>query len=141
MTRLALGVGFGEPFRVSSAYGLVGREAEFAQAASAVREVSAGRMSVLVIEGEAGIGKTRLVQSIVEDARRRGLIGVPAGVVAGRFAWHLFANQLGVPPRPSVSAIALAVVVVATLVLANLMALIPARLAARTRAAVVLRAE
>jgi DNA-binding CsgD family transcriptional regulator len=56
---------------VSSA--LVGREAELAQAAAAVREVGAGCASVLVIEGEAGIGKTRLVQSIVEDARHRDL--------------------------------------------------------------------
>ena len=58
--------------RVSSAEGLVGREAELALAAAAVRELSAGRASVLAIEGEAGIGKTRLVQSIVDDARSRG---------------------------------------------------------------------
>jgi predicted ATPase len=50
----------------------VGREAELALAAAAVRELSAGRASVLAIEGEAGIGKTRLVQSIVDDARSRG---------------------------------------------------------------------
>lgn len=54
---------------MSSADGLVGREPELAVAAAAVRELSAGRASTLVIEGEAGIGKTRLVQSIVDDAR------------------------------------------------------------------------
>ena len=54
-----------------SAEGLVGREAELALAAAAVRELSEGRASVLAIEGEAGIGKTRLVQSIVDDARSR----------------------------------------------------------------------
>ncbi len=58
--------------KVASAEGLVGREAELAVAAAAVRELSAGRASVLAIEGEAGIGKTRLVQSIVDDARSRG---------------------------------------------------------------------
>jgi DNA-binding CsgD family transcriptional regulator len=58
---------------VPSADGLVGREAELAVAASAVRELSKGRASVLAIEGEAGIGKTRLVQSIVDDARSRDL--------------------------------------------------------------------
>lgn len=58
-------------FGVSSE-GLVGREAELAVAAAAVRELSAGRASVLVIEGEAGIGKTRLVQCIVEEARSHG---------------------------------------------------------------------
>src|SRR5262245_38299865 len=54
---------------MSSADGLVGRGVEFALAAAAVRELSDGRASVLVVEGEAGIGKTRLVQSIVDEAR------------------------------------------------------------------------
>jgi len=56
---------------MSSAAGLVGREAELALAVAAVGQLSEGRASVLVIEGEAGIGKTRLVQSIVGDARSR----------------------------------------------------------------------
>jgi nucleoside-triphosphatase THEP1 len=34
---------------------------------------------VLAIEGEAGIGKTRLVQSIVDDARSRGARRVLVG--------------------------------------------------------------
>jgi len=66
-------------FGMPSAEGLVGREAELALAAAAVRELSAGRASVLAIEGEAGIGKTRLVQSIVDDARARG-----AAVLSGQ---------------------------------------------------------
>ena len=49
----------------------MGREAELALAAAAVRQLREGQASVLVIEGEAGIGKTRLVQSIVDDARSR----------------------------------------------------------------------
>jgi hypothetical protein len=57
--------------RLSSAEGLVGREAELALAAAAVRHLSEGQASVLAIEGEAGIGKTRLVQSIVDDACSR----------------------------------------------------------------------
>ena len=72
---LALAVGeawgVGEALRVSSAQGMVGREAELALAAAAVRQLSEGRASALAIEGEAGIGKTRLVQSIVDDARSR----------------------------------------------------------------------
>src|SRR5262249_11160743 len=60
-----------EPCIVSAADGLVGREAELSQAAAAVRELGRGRASVLLVEGEAGIGKTRLVESLVEDARRR----------------------------------------------------------------------
>ena len=56
---------------MSSAAGLVGREAELALAVAAVGQLSEGRASALVIEGEAGIGKTRLVQAIVDDARSR----------------------------------------------------------------------
>ncbi len=71
--RLDSGAGVGEPLRVAWADGLVGREAELAVAAAAVGELGEGRASVLAVEGEAGIGKTRLVQSIADDARFRGL--------------------------------------------------------------------
>jgi DNA-binding CsgD family transcriptional regulator len=70
--RLAFVASVGEPLTVS-AYGLVGREVELAQAAAALREVSAGRASGLVIEGEAGIGKTALVHSIVDGAGHRDM--------------------------------------------------------------------
>jgi len=56
---------------MSSAEGLVGREDELGLAAAAVRQLSEGRASALAIEGEAGIGKTLLVQAIVDDARSR----------------------------------------------------------------------
>ncbi len=58
---------------MASAEGLVGRGAELGVTAGAVRQLTAGHASVLVIEGEAGIGKTRLVQSVVEAAHTRGL--------------------------------------------------------------------
>jgi predicted ATPase len=61
------------PGTSSSIADLVGREAELALAAVAVRELGEGHASTLVIEGEAGIGKTRLVQSVVDDARSRGV--------------------------------------------------------------------
>ena len=57
----------------ASAVELVGREAELALVAAAVRDLARGRASVLAIEGEAGIGKTRLVQSIVGAARSRDM--------------------------------------------------------------------
>src|SRR5512132_1037337 len=71
--RLDSGAGVGGAWGVSWAEGLVGREAELGLAAAAVRQLSEGRASALAIEGEAGIGKTRLVQSIVDDARSRDL--------------------------------------------------------------------
>jgi DNA-binding CsgD family transcriptional regulator/tetratricopeptide (TPR) repeat protein len=67
------GVGVIENSRVGSSDGLVGREAEFAAAAAAVRELTEGRAGALAIEGEAGIGKTRLVESLIDDARTRGV--------------------------------------------------------------------
>ena len=66
-----LALGAGDASAVSSSEGLVGREPESALTAAAVRQLSEGRASVLVIEGEAGIGKTRLVRHIVDAARSR----------------------------------------------------------------------
>lgn len=58
---------------MSSAELIVGRDAELALVADAVHHLSRGQAAVLTVEGEAGIGKTRLVRSIVDDARSRGL--------------------------------------------------------------------
>jgi len=63
--------------------GLVGREAESALAAAAVRQLSKGWASALAIEGEAGIGKARLTQSIVDDARSRDVVWVTRWVCIG----------------------------------------------------------
>jgi len=69
------------------------------------------------------------------------LIGVPIGLVAGRWAWLGFAERLGVPTRPSVPVAGVALVVLAVVVLANLIAALPARLAAQTMPAAALRTE
>ncbi|GAA4404851.1 LuxR family transcriptional regulator [Fodinibacter luteus] len=52
---------------------LVGREAELTLAAAALRRLGEGHAAALVVEGEAGIGKTELVRSIVEDSRAGGV--------------------------------------------------------------------
>ncbi|MFN2607109.1 MAG: FtsX-like permease family protein [Acidimicrobiales bacterium] len=69
------------------------------------------------------------------------MVGIPLGVAAGRSVWLLFAHQLGILPEPAVPVIALVVLAVATFVTANLVALLPARAAARTQPALVLRTE
>ena len=69
------------------------------------------------------------------------IVGVPLGVVAGRLAWNLLARQLGVLPEPAIPVALVAAVIPAMLVLANLIAVVPAALAARTRPALVLRSE
>jgi hypothetical protein len=68
-------------------------------------------------------------------------VGVPIGVIGGRWGWSLFADRVGVVPESVIPLVALSVAIPATLVLANLIAIVPGRIAARTRPAVVLRAE
>ena len=51
---------------------LVGRQHELAVAQQLVRDVAGGAGATLLIEGEAGIGKTRLVRSLVDEAHQRG---------------------------------------------------------------------
>src|SRR3712207_6543797 len=50
---------------------LVGRERELALLASALDRAEAGEPAVVVIAGEAGVGKTRLVLETVIRAQRR----------------------------------------------------------------------
>jgi hypothetical protein len=69
------------------------------------------------------------------------LIGVPLGVVAGRWAWVLFAGSAGVSARPDVPLALILAAIPATLALANLVAAWPGWRAARVRPATVLRSE
>jgi putative ABC transport system permease protein len=69
------------------------------------------------------------------------LLGIPVGVAAGRWVWMLFADQSGFAAEPVVALSVLALVVPVALVLANVIAAIPARSAARTQPALVLRTE
>lgn len=59
--------------------GIRGRAAEIAVLGDAVDRVVSGRPAVVLIEGEAGIGKTRLLAGVLEDARGRSM-----QVAAGR---------------------------------------------------------
>ena len=68
-------------------------------------------------------------------------VGMPLGVACGRWGWHVFADQLGVPPTAATPLLALALLAPATLVLANVVAAVPARFAARTQPGAVLRSE
>ena len=69
------------------------------------------------------------------------LVGLPLGLGIGRFAWNVFAEDLGVVPEAITPVGLTALVAPATIVLANLIAVLPAQNAARTRPALVLRAE
>jgi ABC-type lipoprotein release transport system permease subunit len=68
-------------------------------------------------------------------------IGLPVGVAVGRLVWHEFGEQLGIVPQSVVPGTLILLAAPATVVLANLLAAIPARAAARTAPALVLRVE
>jgi putative ABC transport system permease protein len=69
------------------------------------------------------------------------LIGAPLGLIAGRWLWILVARNYGFVAAPAVPLVAIAAVTAGGLLFANLVALLPARTAARTPVALVLRTE
>jgi ABC-type antimicrobial peptide transport system permease subunit len=68
-------------------------------------------------------------------------LGVPGGVVLGRFLWQSFASELGVLPTVSVPIVWVAATVVGAVVVALVASAFPARVAARIAPATALRAE
>lgn len=66
---------------------LVGRRLEQAQLSATADEVAAGSARVVVLEGEAGIGKTRLAEAVADLSRERGW----------SVAWSRCADEAGAP--------------------------------------------
>ena len=90
-----------------------------------------------------GFSRRQLMATIAWQASVAGVtgvvIGVPLGVVLGRWLWTLFARNIYAVPRPTVSVISIVIVALSALVLANVVAAVPGRIAARTSTAQVLR--
>lgn len=68
-------------------------------------------------------------------------VGLPVGIVVGRALWTLFAESIDAVPSPVVPISYLVVIAAGTLVLANVVATLPGRMAARTSTALLLRSE
>ncbi len=68
-------------------------------------------------------------------------VGVPLGVAAGQWAWTSFANSIGVVPTPVVPRLSLLIGVALLLLVGNLLASVPAWLAARIAPAATFRTE
>jgi hypothetical protein len=68
-------------------------------------------------------------------------LGLPLGIAAGRWGWRAFADLVAVLPVPVIPLIALALLLPSGIVLANLTAVVPGAIAARTQPAQVLRTE
>jgi hypothetical protein len=69
------------------------------------------------------------------------VIGIPLGALLGRFAWNVFADDLGAIADAQVAWVPFLVIVPAAFVLAGLVATVPAWLAGRARPCAALRTE
>ncbi len=69
------------------------------------------------------------------------VVGVPVGIALGRALWDLFAHEINAVPSPAVPVVPIILIALGALVLANIVAAVPGRIAARTPAALVLRTE
>ena len=90
-----------------------------------------------------GFTRGQLMATVAWQASAAGVIGVvvgiPLGAVLGRWLWTLFARNIYAVPEPAVPVILVIIVAVSALVLANVVAALPGRSAARTPTAQVLR--
>ena len=69
------------------------------------------------------------------------VLGIPIGIALGRWLWMLFADGISAVPSPTVPTLSIAAVALGAVVFANLVALLPGRVAARTRTSLLLRDE
>jgi ABC-type antimicrobial peptide transport system permease subunit len=69
------------------------------------------------------------------------VVGIPIGALLGRFAWNVFAEDLGAIPQAQVAWVPFLLTIPAALLLASLVAAVPAWLAGRMRPSAALRAE
>jgi len=69
------------------------------------------------------------------------VVGIPSGIVVGRELWTLFARNIDAVPYATVPVWSVVLIGVGTLLFANLVSVYPGRSAARTPAALALRAE
>ena len=69
------------------------------------------------------------------------LVGVPLGIAAGRTAWALFANELGIGTSSLVPGTRIALLIPAVLLIALVVAAVPAWSASRRRPGTALRSE
>jgi hypothetical protein len=92
-----------------------------------------------------GFTRRQLLASIAWQASVAGVIGLvlglPLGILIGRWLWILFARYIDAVPQPTIPLLSMIIVIAATLALANLVAALPGRNAARTSTAQVLRGE
>ena len=99
----------------------------------------------LAILKTLGFVRRQVVSSITWQAATTTvlglLVGIPSGIVLGRWAWTLQSDRLGVETLHSVAPAWISAGAAGLILLAIVVALWPARIAGRTRPALVLRTE
>jgi ABC-type antimicrobial peptide transport system permease subunit len=99
----------------------------------------------LAILKTLGFVKGQIRAAVVTQATTLALlalaIGIPLGLIVGRLAWLAFADRQGVVPEAVVGSWPILALIPLTIVLANLVAALPGRAAARLAPATVLRTE
>ena len=82
-----------------------------------------------------GFVRSQVGASVCWQATTLGLagvvVGVPLGVALGQTVWRAFATNLGAVPMPTVPVLAVVVLAAGVVVVANLLAVVPALIAAR----------
>ena len=92
-----------------------------------------------------GFTGRQLLSAVAWQASVAGVIGamfgIPLGIVVGRWLWTSFANNIYAVPHPTEPVLAIVIVALSAIVLANVCAALPGRTAAQTSSAQVLRGE
>ena len=103
------------------------------------------RRRELALLGTLGFSRRQLRATVSWHASAIALtalaVGAPLGIALGRSVWRWFAHDLDVAAPPETPWLWLIVTLLATIILANLVAAVPGRSAARTPPAIVLRDE
>jgi hypothetical protein len=91
-----------------------------------------------------GLTTSQLVRTVLWQATTVGLVavivGIPLGLVVGRWSWNLLVTSLGMVPAPVVPGLVVTAVAVGVLALTNLVGIVPGLRAAHAPGAT-LRAE
>jgi ABC-type lipoprotein release transport system permease subunit len=109
-----------------------------------VASVRRGRRELATLKA-IGFARAQLAMTVLWQTWALALIGVvvgiPAGVLLGRWAWRFVATQIGSVQQAAVPIAAVGIAVVVAAIIATVAAVVPALLAARVQPAAALRQE